>query len=202
MIKGKKNYQYYNNLAFDNETELEFYKICEEAVKNGTIKTFEFQETYLLQDEFIDWRGDKISKIQHIPDFKITLNDNTVMIVDTKGGGAFTHDEVSAIKRKIWMYKNQGIPYYMISKTPKYLGGVWVETSKGHDFLTKLRNKYKKLFPNENTRSRDCRKMEVKHWHIYFEYENMLGLFYIMKKEYTKQDLIKIAKEKKANESK
>ena len=61
----------------------------------------------------------------------------------------------------------------MISKTPKYLGGVWVETSKGNDFLTKIKNKYKKLYPNENTRKKDVKKLGLEEWVKYFEFENL-----------------------------
>lgn len=195
-VKGKNNYQFYNEIVFKNETELEFYKKCESLVEKGRIKDFKFEEVYLLQDEFIDWRGNKIPKIQHTPDFQIYLNDGSMIIVDTKAAGAMMHDEVAAVKRKLWMFRHKNIPYYMISKTPKYLGGVWVETSKGNDFLTKLKNKYKKLYPNENTRKKDVKRLGLEEWIKYFEFENVHGLFYSLKHEYTKKELDKMEKEK------
>jgi hypothetical protein len=195
LAKGAKNFQKYKGLSFDNETELEFYKRCEIAVEKGNISSFEFCVTYELQPEFQDDKGKKVSAITHIPDFRITLLDGDIVIVDTKGGMASNHEEVSVLKRKIWMYQNQGIPYYMISKAPSFLGQHWVNTSKGNDFLTKLRNKYKKLYPNENTREwRTCKRFLPKDWSEYFDYETFADLFYVMNKEYTKKELEQRAK--------
>jgi len=194
MIKGKNNYQTYNNITFKNETELEFYKICEKAQLDKKIKSFEFETKYELQPEFLDWRDKKMASITHIPDFQILLNDNSFIIVDSKGADAFTHDEVAVIKRKMLMYQNQKFQYYMISKTPKYLGNVWVETSKSYDFLGKLRTTYDKLFPNVNKRLKESPKFGVDKWSAFFEFHDIAGLFYVWDKTYTKKELEKMNK--------
>ena len=191
MVKGKNNYQEYNNITFKNETELEFYKMCEVAQQNNLIKSFEFECLYELQPSCIDWRDDKIAPITHIPDFKITLMNNEIIIVDSKGGNAFTHDEVAVLKRKIWIYQNEGIPYYMVSKCPRFLGSKWVETSKSHDFLGRLKKRYDILYPNVNKRLKDTPKFTIEEWGEYFEFHNIVGLFYVMDKMYTKKELEK-----------
>lgn len=195
MAKGKNNYQEYNGVKFKNETEVEFYQLCELAVKDGRIKSFEYNVMYELFPSFFDWRGKSMTAITHSPDFILTLNDDSKLVIDTKGGGAEIHDEVSVVKRKIWMYYNQNIPYYMISKTVKYLGDEWVESSKRNDFHTKIKTKYKKIYPNENTRKYStCATFVREDWNNYFEVENILGLFYTYTKEYTKKELLKMVK--------
>lgn len=194
MAKGKNNYQEYNGLKFKNETEVEFYKLCEIAVKDKRIKSFQYNVLYELFPSFPDWRGKNIESIDHSPDFILTLNDDTIIVIDTKGGGVVSHDKVSLMKRKIWMHSNQNIPYYMISKTAKYFGNEWVESSPRKDFHTKLKSKYKKLYPNENTRKHStCVTFTRYDWGNYFEVESVLDLFYTYTKEYTKKELSKLS---------
>lgn len=195
MAKGKKNFQDYNGIKFNNETEVEFYKLCEIAVSGGRIQSFKYEVFYELFPQFTDWRGCKIDSICHTPDFLLTLNDGSIMLVDTKGGGSQTHDKVSLLKRKIWMANNQSIPYYMISKSPAYLGSVWCETSPSHDFISNLKSTYKKLFPNENVKKwGTCKKFLPNEWGNWYEFNFELGLFHVMIKKYTKKELIKINK--------
>ena len=190
MAKGKNNYQEYNGLKFRNETEVEFYKMCEQAIIDGRIKSFKYEVEYELFPKFQDWRAYDVDSINHTPDFLITLTNGCKIVVDTKGGGSLTHDKVSLLKRKIWMYNNQNTPYYMISKSPAFLGNFWIETSSGHDFMTKLKSLYKKLYPHENVRQwRTCKKFLPEDWANYFEYEYHLDLFYVMLKKYTKKEI-------------
>lgn len=174
---------------------MEFYKELEVLKSKGEIYDFEFEVEYIFYEKGIDWREKVIQAITHIPDFKIWLNQNEYIIVDTKGGGSRQHDEVSVIKRKIWMLLHPNIPYYMISKLPKYLSGLWAESSKGYDFTTKIRNKYKKLYPNENTRKKDCKKFLPKEWYYYYDFVNILGLFYVWERTLNKKEIEKRIKE-------
>ena len=78
------------------------------------------------------------------------------------------------------------------------MGGEWVESTPFHDFYSKLKTKYKKLFPNEKTADwRNCKKFLPKDWGEYYDFESVAGLFYIMHKQYTKKELEKMAKLKK-----
>lgn len=187
-VKGKKNFQEYKDIKFANETELEFYKKLETLKLNGKIYDFDFEVEYVFYDESIDWRGKIIQPISHYPDFKIWIDKNNYIIVDTKSAGGFMTDETSVIKRKIWMLTHPEIPYYMISKLSEYLGGCWVESSKGYDFYTKIRSKYKKLYPEENTRKKDCVKFFPENWKFYYDFEDVLGLFYIWNKTLSKKE--------------
>jgi len=43
------------------------------------------QVPYLLQDEFINFRDKKEQKIEYVADYVITLNDDSIVVIDTKG---------------------------------------------------------------------------------------------------------------------
>ena len=178
-----------DGISFDSTTEAEFYEKLKVAKKQNKIKDFEISPKYLLQESFTNWRGGKESEINHLPDYLITLLDDTKIVVDTKGSSM--HETDAKLKRKIWMYNNQEIPYYYASLCPKYIGGQWVETSPNADFLKKLKNCYDKLYPNVNKRLGNTPKLNVSDWNRYFEYHDVAGLFYIMDKMYTKKELEK-----------
>jgi hypothetical protein len=190
--------QDYDGKVFDSKSEVEFYKELIKAVDDNRIKSFECNPKYILfEGDWLNWRNDKQVPILHYPDYKIVLNDNKEIIVDTKGGGTKTHESDAILKKKIFEYLNRSIPYYYISCTPKFLGDVWVESSTYHDFYTKLKNKYKKVFPNENPKDwRNCKKFLPVDWGQYYDFEIIGGLFYIFHKEYTKKELEKMSKEK------
>ena len=195
MARSYKKIEY-DNKTFDSESELEFYKLLIKAKDESRIKDFICNPKYvLLEGDWVNWRGDKQQPICHYPDYKVTLLDNTEIILDSKGGSVKEHETDAILKKKIWEYLNREIPYYYVSVTGKYLGNLWVESSPYHDFYTKLKNKYKKIYPNENTRDwRNCKRFLPNDWKEYFEFEEIAGLFYIMKKEYTKKELAKFSK--------
>lgn len=188
----------YDGIKFDSESELEFYKMLKIAKAKGNIKDFKCSPHYVLQEgDWSNWRGDKQDTIDHYPDFLITDNEGNQFIVDTKGAGVSNHEADAKLKKLIFEYLNREIPYYYISELPKFLGGEWVESSPKHDFYSKLKSKYKKLFPNENVRDwRNCKKFLHHEWTVYYDYENKCGLFYIMNKQYTQKELDKIEKDK------
>ena len=137
----------YKGIQFDSQTECDFYKRLENFKKRGLIKDFKTQVKYVLQEKFKDWRGESQREITHLPDFSVTLNDDTVILVDSKGGSQ--HETEAKIKRKMLLNQNRDMPYYFISYTPNYLGNIWVESSTGHDLNKKLKTLYKKKYPVE-----------------------------------------------------
>lgn len=181
-----------DGISFDSTTEAEFYRILKKAVSEGKIKSFDISPEYLLQDEFINWRDFKEVSIKHYPDYLVTLNDDTVIVLDSKGDSF--HEESAKIKRKLWQYKNNDIPYYYVSLTPKFLGAVWVESTPNFDFMKKLRTKYDKLYPNVNKRLKEAPKFTPDKWGEYFEFHDVSGLFYVVDKTYTKKELEKRSK--------
>lgn len=189
-VKGKNNYQEYKDITFKNETELEFYKMLEVLKTQGKIYDFEFEVKYTFFDAGVDFRGKEIKPITHTPDFKVWTDKDNYFIVDSKGGGAKMIDEVAQVKAKILQITESPLEYYMVSKMPKYLGGEWVEVSKGYDFLTKIKNKYKKLFPEEVSKHWSSKRhFYPKEWGIYFDFHNMLGLFYVWDKTLSKKEI-------------
>jgi len=96
----------------------------------------------------------------------------------------------------MFQYKNNSIPYYYVSLSPKFLGQCWIETTPNFDFLKKLRGKYDKLFPNVNKRLKEAPKFGVDKWGAFFEFHDIAGLFYVWDKTYTKKELEKMNKGK------
>lgn len=184
--------------AFLSPSEADFYLKVKQAKKEGKIKDFEIAPKYELQPSFHNWEGKKIESIDHYPDFLIARLDGSTYVIDTKGGSANNHEKDSLLKRKIWLYQNQGIPYYHVSLAPKYLGGEWTESTSGNDFTQKLRLTYKKeLYPHIKKITASSPRITEKQVSEYFEWEYMDGLFYRMIKKYTKKEREKMAKEAK-----
>jgi hypothetical protein len=181
--------------TFLSPSEGRFYLKVKRAKENGVILDFEIAPKYELQPKFTDWRGKKIDSIDHYPDFFITRLDGSQYIIDTKGGSF--HEKDAVLKRKMWLYKNQGIPYYYASEIPKFLGKVWCETSTGNNFEKKLKDLYYKILHPDIKRatatSPQIRKSEIDE---YFDWECLDGLFNRMIKKYTKKEREKMAKEK------
>lgn len=184
-----------DKISFDSETEALFYLRLKQAKKAGKIKEFIISPKYELQEYFINTRGVKESSIDHYPDYLITLNDDTNIIVDTKGGGGIVHENDAKLKRKMWQYQNRGIPYYYVSLTPKYLGSFWVESTPYFDFFKKLQTKYKKVYPEVKKYQRNRPQFLPKEWKEYFIFHNIAGVFYTWEKTYTKAELAKMKKE-------
>lgn len=185
-----------DDYEFLSESEADFYLKIKRAKEEGRIKDFDVAPHYLLQQNFIDWRGNKVESIDHYPDFLITRLDGSQYIIDSKGGSF--HENDAKIKRKIWMYQHPEIPYYYASVAPKFLGGNWVETTTGNDFLKKLRLAYKEIHPQYKTRKITASSPQIKKSQVdeYFDWEYLDGIFYIMHKKYTKKQREKNAKEK------
>jgi len=196
-VKGKNNYQAYKGIDFKNEYEVEFYKKLEKLKEDGHIYDFEFEVLYIFFEEGVDFRGKKIKPITHTPDFKVWITKDRYMVIDVKGGGASQIEETAQIKAKILQLNEHPLEYYMVSRIPKYLYGgkgenVWFEISKGYDFLTKLKSKYGKLYPDDVKKHwSKKRNMSVTEWKNYFNFHDVLGLFYAWDKTLTKKEIEK-----------
>ncbi len=123
---------------FDSVPEARFYSLCKLMKERGEIKDFEIQVPYELIPECTDFKGGKSRPTRHDIDFKIWLNEphfgSDFILVDTKDAGDFAEKE-AILKRKLWMFQNQGIPYYFIAQVQLlFLGGkktkLWVNRKK------------------------------------------------------------------------
>jgi len=182
----------YDGYVFASEPERDYYIKLVELKKEGKIKDFIIQPNFSLQEEFETefsdrWDNVKIQAIGITPDYHVTLNDGNEILLDTKGADSI--EEASQLRRKLFLYKNRSIPLFFIGVLPKYLGGVWVEVSSGCNFLSKLKNRFNKIYPNVNKRSKDCPKWSISDWEEHFDFKDIDGLFY--KWEKTKKVKVK-----------
>ena len=173
-----------SRITFDSETEFRLYKLIKKLKENGKIKNFEHEPTYELQEQYIDASGQKVKPIKHKPDFKLFLNDDRIIIIDSKSGSNSLTEGIAKIKKKIFSYQNREYPYHFVSELPKYLGNKRVETSSGRDFYQKIKNEYYKENPDQKLKKgKKNIQWNISNWDKYFEYEDAygLGLFYTWK---------------------
>lgn len=144
--------------------------------EEGKIKDFKMQIPYELQPSFEDFRGGKVQNISYIADYVITLNDDSEIVLDTKGSRETT-EESARLKQKIFMFNNKEIPIYFIAPLPLYLGNTWVDVTKGYDFGVKLKTRYVKI--NGKWKRNTTPNWKPEDWEKHFEFENFHDLFYI-----------------------
>ena len=176
----------YDGIQFDSNPEVDFYKLLNIAKEDGRIKDFvTHPEAFTLLDDYVDFRGKKIKGMTYSPDFSITLDNDETIYVDIKGGGAFMAETDSKLKKKMFDLKYDH-KLYFISRVPQYQGGEFCECSPYYDFVTKIRNKYKKLHPNLPKGMRAGRPTYTPtDWTEHFEFEDVAGLFYVWTKTLT-----------------
>jgi len=172
----------YNNIQFASDVEVEYYKLLQNKVLNNEIKFFEYSvDKFIVIPSFVDFKGRKFKETTYTIDFKITLNNDEIIYVDTKGGTARQHDPKEIVKLNLIRHQNPNIKVYWISKTPVYMGSKWVETTPYYDFLNKLRTRYKKNFP-DTYMLRGKKKPKYLEWNNDFNFKNIDGLFYVWEK--------------------
>lgn len=194
MARSYKKIEY-DGYKFDSKSECEFYKRLVKLKESGNIKDFKFGDSYIVVPSYINWRGKKERDIKHIPDYEVTLNDDTVIIIDTKGGSFHTTD--AKIKRKLWERLHLETPYYYVSVAPKYLFGksnMWVESTVGNDFLAMLKKLYDELYPNTNKRKKGIPCLTKQQVQERFKYHNVSNIFLALDKKYTKKERDKLNK--------
>ena len=90
-----------DGIKFDSIAEGKYYLKLKDDKKRGFIKDFELQPRFILQNKFKDNFGKSHRAIQYKADFKVRLDDNTVVIIDIKG---FASSEAK-LKRKLFIKK-------------------------------------------------------------------------------------------------
>ena len=173
----------YDDIKFDSIPERDYYIKLKLLKEEGKIKDYQLQIPYLIQEDFINFRDKKEQKIEYVADYVVKLNDDSVVVIDTKGSKSTT-EEVARVKQKIFMYRNKEIPIYFIAPLPKYLGNVWVDVSKGSDFSGKLKKRYVDINGKWTSKKPNWK---VSDWEEHFEFENFHGLFYIWHKTKTRK---------------
>ena len=86
--------------VFPSILESKFYVFLKKNIKGLSIKSFEIQVTFELQEKFKKY-GKSIRAITYTPDFKLTYNNGDVIYIDTKGKVT----EEFKIKQKLFDFK-------------------------------------------------------------------------------------------------
>ena len=90
-----------DNITFASKKEAWKYSELKLLKMAGEIKEFTLQPKFILEEAFKDNTGKKHQAITYIADFKVTLNDDRVQVIDTKG----MRTEVYKIKKKLFLKK-------------------------------------------------------------------------------------------------
>lgn len=89
----------YDGYDFDSLTERDFYIKLKTLKSKNQIKDFSMQVPFRILEEFKDFDNTKVPAMDYIIDFKVVLNDNQEIYIDTKGD----QEEVARLKAKIFM---------------------------------------------------------------------------------------------------
>ena len=124
--KKKKTANKYNakkvvvdGIKFDSQAESKFYLHLKECKEKGTIKGFELQPPFILQESF-KYQGKTILAIKYIADFRVITPEGLSYIVDVKG------KETTDFKIKAKMYKKL-YPEPLKLVTWSGIDGGWIE---------------------------------------------------------------------------
>ena len=104
-----------DDIVFDSKNESLYYQALKDMKNNGSIKDFELQPSFLLQESFVK-NGKKYRPINYIADFRVINNDDSFYIVDIKG--MLTTE--FKIKMKLFNYKYPDIELKLISRSIKW----------------------------------------------------------------------------------
>lgn len=120
-----KNKRTYNGEIFDSLTELNYLKeVLIPLMEEGTIVSYKRQVPFILQKECIDFEGNKVRPIQYIADYVCQYKDGHTEVIDVKGNP----DQVSRVKRKLFLHQYPDTIYYWMVRNLKYGGWMrWEE---------------------------------------------------------------------------
>lgn len=130
---NKKDKPFYNGMVFDSKDELLYFEKLQYDLITGKISGLERQIKFTLIDKY-EIAGKKVRAAELIIDFKITLNNGTIIYQDYKGNPS----EKAKLQRKIFESRYK-IPLQWI--TYSKMDGGWIE----YDELKKLRSKRKRM---------------------------------------------------------
>lgn len=89
-----------NGIKFDSKWEAERYNQLSAMQQAGQIKDLQRQVKFVLQDGYVNNKGEKIRPICYFADFQYTDNEGRQIVEDTKSPA--TKTEVFKIKKKLF----------------------------------------------------------------------------------------------------
>ncbi len=106
-----------DGIKFDSKAESLYYLDLKTLKACGEISGFDLQPVYELQPRFKE-KGKTVRAITYVADFAVCYPNGSVVVVDIKGMAT----ETANIKRKMFMYKNPGIPLVWLCYVKKHGG--------------------------------------------------------------------------------
>lgn len=112
---------------FDSKLEESFYDCLKEQKELGVVEDFKMQVPYLLQEAFVNNKGEKIRKIEYKADFVVELTDGRTIVIDIKPASKAMIRPEFKIKRKLLMYKYPNIDFRCISRRGRKPNYEWFQ---------------------------------------------------------------------------
>ena len=94
----------YNGVVYDSRKEMRRAVALDWMVKAGVIRDLERQKPFVLQEGYVNNKGEKIRPIQYVADFVYFDVENGRWVVEDVKSPA-TRTDVYRIKKKLFEYK-------------------------------------------------------------------------------------------------
>lgn len=114
MNKFRAKKTEYRGIVYDSKWEAQRAYELDMLERAGKIKDLERQKRFILQEAYVNNKGQKIRPISYIADFCYTAKSGTKYVEDTKSPA--TRTETYMIKKKIFEYK---FPEYIFIESYK-----------------------------------------------------------------------------------
>ena len=152
VSKDKKN-RTYNDVEFDSELEMRYYRdVVEPRIQSGELIRCEQQKKYILQPAF-KRNGKTVLAIEYKADFVLMYADGREEIIDTKG----FPDPQAILKRKMFWYVYPHLDYRWIGYSK--IDGGWCD----FEIIKEGRRTRKKLKVNKGDINGKESKKNEKH---------------------------------------
>lgn len=121
-VSKDKTDRTYEGIVFDSVMEMEFYRdVLIPNLENGNITKVSHQVPFVLQKEFYNSEGKKISAVKYVADFCVDMTDGRMLVIDVKGHA----DAVALLKRKMFYHQYPLLFYRWV--TYSKIDGGWVD---------------------------------------------------------------------------
>lgn len=104
----------YNGVVYDSRKESRRALALDWMARAGVIRDLERQKQFILQDGFVDNRGNKIRPIIYVADFVYFDNEKGHLVAEDVKSPATRQDKVYIIKKKMFLRK---YPEYWFEET-------------------------------------------------------------------------------------
>lgn len=95
--------------TWDSRKELAEYENLLLLQRLGEVTKIELQPKYVLQEAYVR-DGKKIRELAYIADFRVTMTDGSIIVIDVKSKATEKNKEYR-IKRKLLLYKYRDIDF-------------------------------------------------------------------------------------------